>query len=96
MTGARDHRFNLASLAYDAATCGHGVAMGRLALVSRRLDKGHLVAADNRIASGAAYRILAPAMPSRLSAAMGFARWTADRLTHGQALARQLIEGPRA
>lgn len=88
----RDQRFNLASLAYDAAASGQGVAMGRLVLVSRRLRQGQLVAADARIAPGAAYRILARTAPGRRSAAMQFARWMADHLAEAQTAARDAVQ----
>lgn len=55
------HHFNLSQLAVGAALAGHGVAMGRAALVLDDLQSGRLVAPFGRpIASPAAYQFVEP------------------------------------
>ncbi len=87
----RDQRFNLAALAYDAASAGRGVAMGRLALASARLQSGALVAASAKVAPGAFYRIVGRGPGSDSIAVRRFVAWAKRHLLEAQTLARAAL-----
>jgi LysR family transcriptional regulator, glycine cleavage system transcriptional activator len=76
----QERRFNLASLAYDCAAMGQGLAVGRAVLIADRVRSGRLVAARQEQAPGASYRFFAgrPALP-RSPAAL-FAGWASARM----------------
>jgi DNA-binding transcriptional LysR family regulator len=78
---ARDQMFNLASLAYEAASAGHGVAMGRLCLVRNKLKARTLICAGQPVVSTASYRIFSPAKPRERNATTLFVNWAMHRLS---------------
>jgi len=87
-TGGR--HFNLAHLAYHAAMCDQGVAIGRAAIVNRLLGKGDLVAATGAApVSGAVYHVSTNRPGDPRSPVRQFAKWWREAMleTQGQTLA---------
>lgn len=83
-TSAR--HFNMAYLAYTAATRGQGVAMGRAVVVNRLMSRGELVAASEMTpVRGATYRIVTNRPGGVNSPVRRFARWWADAMAESQA-----------
>jgi LysR family glycine cleavage system transcriptional activator len=84
--------FNLAHLAYHAAMCDQGVAVGRSVIVNRLLSKGELVPAlDLPPAPGSTYRVVTSRPGDARSPARMFARWWRDALAETQAQTRALL-----
>lgn len=80
-----ERHFNLAHLAYHAALCDQGVAMGRAVLVNRLLQRGELIAAtDLPPVPGASYRIFAHRPGDARSPVRTFARWLAQAMERSQ------------
>jgi LysR family glycine cleavage system transcriptional activator len=90
-TGAR--HFNLAHLAYHAAMCDQGVAVGRSVTVNRLLSKGELVAAvDTPPVRGATYRVFTNRPGDSRSPVRRFARWWAEAVAETQAHTLSLLD----
>jgi len=71
-----ERHFNLAHLAYHAALCNQGVAIGRAVVVNRLMQKGELVAATPiPPVPGATFRILTHRPGGPQSPAQRFAAW---------------------
>jgi len=84
--------FNLAILAYHAAMCDQGVAIGRAVLISRLLSKGELVAAlDVPPVPGSVYRVLTNRPGSANSPVRRFAKWCHDAMAQTQEITLSLI-----
>ena len=80
-----DRHFNLAHLAYHAALCGQGLAIGRAVLVNRLLERGDLVAAtDLPPVPGASYRIVTHRPGPARSPVRKFAAWLIAEMEHSQ------------
>lgn len=90
------HRhFNLAHLAYHAAICSQGVAVGRAAVVNRLMTKGELVEAlDFPPVAGPTYRVLSHRPGDSRSPVRKFASWWADAMRETQAQTLALLQGP--
>lgn len=85
--------FNLAHLAYHAAMCDQGVAMGRSVIVNRLLAKSELVAAiDHPPAPGSLYRVLTHRPGDAKSPVRQFAKWWLAAMTETQSQTLALIE----
>lgn len=91
------HRhFNLAHLAYHAALCGQGIAVGRAVVVNRLLAKGELVVAfDRPPVLGPVYRLLAHRPGSHTSPVRRFASWWAKMIEATQKSTLTLLETER-
>jgi len=90
-TGAR--HFNLAHLAYHAAMCDQGVAVGRSVTVNRLLSKGELVAAvDTPPARGSTYHVSTNRPGDSRSPVRQFARWLAEAMAETQARTLSLLD----
>jgi len=90
-TAAR--HFNLAHLAYHAAMCEQGVALGRSVIVNRLLLKGELVAAaDHPPVPGPIYRVLTNRPGDARSPVRLFASWWAGAMAQTQAQTLSLLE----
>jgi LysR family glycine cleavage system transcriptional activator len=73
---AEDRHFNLSILAYHAATCDQGVAMGRAAIVHRLISRGELRAASPcEPVPGPSYRVVTHRPGDSRSPARLFAAW---------------------
>jgi len=93
-TGAR--HFNLAHLAYHAAMCDQGVAMGRSVTVNRLFSKGELVAAvDAPPAPGSTYHVFTNRPGDSKSPVRQFARWWAEAMAETQAQTLSLLESEK-
>ncbi|MBN8842206.1 MAG: LysR family transcriptional regulator [Sphingomonadales bacterium] len=80
-----DRHFNLAHLAYHAALCGQGMAMGRAVLINRLMERGELVAAtDLAPVPGASYRILTHRPGPARSPVRSFAAWLVAEMEQSQ------------
>jgi DNA-binding transcriptional LysR family regulator len=80
-----ERHFNLASLAYQAANHGQGMAMGRSVLVNGLLKMGSLVPGGNfPPVPGAQYRVLSPAEGAADSGCSRFAAWLVAGLARTQ------------
>lgn len=91
------HRhFNLAHLAYHAAVCGQGVAVGRATVVHRLMQKGELVEAlDYPPVAGPTYRVLSHRPGDARSSVRTFAKWWARAMAETQAQTLALLDKPR-
>lgn len=88
--GAR--HFNLAHLAYHAAMCDQGVAVGRSVIVNRLLGKGELVAAfEQRPVAGSVYRIVTNHPGDERSPVRQFANWWAAAMAETQMQTLELL-----
>lgn len=87
-TAAREfvHRhFNLAHLAYHAAMCDRGVAVGRAVVVNRLLLRGELIEASNLApVQGPTYRLLTHRPGDPRSPVRRFASWWAQAMQETQ------------
>lgn len=84
--------FNLAILAYHAAMCDQGVAMGRAVLINRLLSKGELVAAlDMPPVPGSVYRVLTNRPGSANSPVRRFAEWCHNAMARTQEMTLSLL-----
>lgn len=92
------HRhFNLAHLAYHAALCGQGIAMGRAVVVNRLLAKSDLVmATDEAPVPGPVYRLLSHRPGNRQSPARRFAAWWEKTIRATQEDTVGLVQGALA
>ena len=85
-------RFNNAHLAYHAAACDQGVAMGRAVTVNRLLRKGELVAATDLVpVLGSTYRIMTNRPGDARSPVRQFAKWLSQAMTETQAETLALV-----
>ncbi|PEQ11941.1 hypothetical protein B2G71_14250 [Novosphingobium sp. PC22D] len=93
----RDHaiaerQFNLAHLAYHAARCGQGVAIGRTVIVAGLMESGELVpASDLPPVAGAQYRIMANRPGNAQSPVRKFASWLVDKMEQSQTRAMACV-----
>jgi DNA-binding transcriptional LysR family regulator len=91
-TAAIDRHFNLSILAYYAAMCDQGVAMGRAAIVQRLVSKGELVAATTYApVPGASYRIVTHRPGEARSPVRQFSAWWARTMAETQAQMLSLL-----
>ena len=92
-----ERRFNLASLAYQTAIYGEGIALGRIVSVQRLLESGELVAAvDADLVSSASHRVLAREPAGTDARADRFVQWLTESLQQTQQdSARRLGVVPR-
>ena len=89
-----DRHFNLCILAYHAAMCDQGVAMGRAAIVQRLVSRGELVAATLYApVPGASYRVVTHRPGEARSPVRQFSEWWARTMTETQAQMLSLL-GP--
>lgn len=80
-----ERHYNLAHLAYHAALCGQGVAMGRVVLVNRLLNRGELIPATSLMpVRGASYRILTHRPGAAASPVRRFAAWLRTEMEKSQ------------
>jgi DNA-binding transcriptional LysR family regulator len=80
-----DRHFNLSHLAYHAALCGQGVAIGRAVLVNRLIGRGELIAAsDLPPTPGASYRVMTARPGDGRSAVRKFAQWIIQAMEQTQ------------
>jgi DNA-binding transcriptional LysR family regulator len=80
-----ERHFNLAHLAYHAALCDQGVAIGRAVLVNRLLGRGELIAAtDLPPVPGASYRVFAHRPGNARSPVRKFASWLVQAMERSQ------------
>ncbi len=80
-----ERRFNLASLVYDCAAMGQGLAVGRAVLIADRVRSGRLVAARDGQAPGASYRFFGSRPATPRSPAAQFAGWATTRMEDARA-----------
>lgn len=87
-----ERQFNLASLAYQTATFGAGLVLGRLVSVQRSLESGELVAATKAAPlASASHRVLAREAAGTDARADCFVAWLVHSMQQTQArAARQL------
>jgi LysR family glycine cleavage system transcriptional activator len=84
--------FNLALLAYHAAMCDQGVAIGRAVLINRLLSKGELVAAiDAPPVPGSVYRVLTNRPGGANSPVRRFAKWCHEAMARTQEMTLSLL-----
>lgn len=87
-----DRHFNLSILAYHAATCDQGVAMGRAAIVHRLISRGELRAASQCApVPGPSYRVVTHRPGDVRSPARLFADWWARKVKETQQQTLTLI-----
>lgn len=80
-----ERHFNLAHLAYHAALCDQGVAIGRAVLVNRLLQRGELIAASELPAvPGASYHVFAHRPGNARSPLRKFASWLVQAMERSQ------------
>lgn len=80
-----ERHYNLAHLAYHAALCGQGVAVGRAVLINRLLNRGELIpATDLPPVRGASYRIMANRPGPARSPVRRFAAWLVTEMEQSQ------------
>jgi LysR family glycine cleavage system transcriptional activator len=91
--GTPERRFNLASLAYDCAALGQGVALGRVVLIGDRVQSGRLVAAHAARAPGASYRFFSHRPAPAHSHQALFVAWATGRMALTQAETLAALEG---
>ena len=83
---AGSRHFNLAQLAYHAAMCDQGVAIGRSVTVNRLLTRGELVSAlDLKPVPGSTYRMLTNRPGTARSPVQLFAKWWQEAMAETQA-----------
>ncbi|RYY27349.1 MAG: LysR family transcriptional regulator [Sphingomonadales bacterium] len=84
--GPRTERhFNLAHLAYHAAMCDRGIAMGRSVVVNRLMTRGELILAlDVPPVAGPTFRVLTHRPGNAHSPAKRFAAWWAKAMRETQ------------
>jgi len=84
-TPVTDRHFNLSILAYHAAMCDQGVALGRAAIVQRLVQRGELVPATPYApVQGPSYRIVTHRPGDARSPVRQFAAWWARTMTDTQ------------
>ena len=89
-----ERHFNLAHLAYHAALCGQGVAIGRAVLVNRLMNRGELIAATELPpVPGASYRIMAHRPGPARSPVHKFSAWLVAEMERSQQLTLEMIAG---
>lgn len=89
-----ERHFNLAHLAYHAALCGQGVAVGRAVLINRLLHRGELIpATDLPPVRGASYRIMANRPGPARSPVRRFASWLITEMKLSQQETLAMISG---
>jgi len=87
-----DRHFNLSILAYHAAMCDQGIAMGRAAIVQRLVQRGELVpAAPYAPVPGPSYRIVTHRPGDARSPVRQFAAWWARTMTETQSQMLALV-----
>ncbi|QXQ08032.1 LysR family transcriptional regulator [Sphingosinicellaceae bacterium] len=87
-----DRHFNLSILAYHAALCDQGIAMGRAAIVQRLVQRGELVLATPYAPiPGPSYRVMTHRPGDARSPARQFAAWWTRTMTETQAQMLTLI-----
>ncbi len=91
-----ERRFNLASLAYDGAAMGQGIAVGRAVLVVDRVRSGRLVAARSEQAPGASYRFFGSRPTPPRSAVALFVDWASTRMISARTAALALLAAQSA
>lgn len=80
-----ERHYNLAHLAYHAALCGQGVAMGRSVLINRLLTRGELILATSLpYVRGASYRIMTHRPGPASSPVRRFASWLRAEMAESQ------------
>ncbi|MBV6422982.1 MAG: HTH-type transcriptional regulator DsdC [Steroidobacteraceae bacterium] len=80
-----ERHYNLAHLAYHAALCGQGVAMGRVVLINRLLGRGELIPATPLApVRGASYRIVTHRPGAAFSPVRRFASWLYTEMEESQ------------
>jgi LysR family transcriptional regulator, glycine cleavage system transcriptional activator len=91
---AMTRHFNVALLAYHAAMCNQGVAIGRAVLINRLLSKGELVSAfDAPPVPASFYRMLTNRPGSANSPVRRFAKWCRDGMARTQESTLALLTG---
>lgn len=89
-----ERHYNLAHLAYHAALCGQGVAVGRAVLINRLFNRGELIAAtDLPPVRGASYRIMAHRPGPARSPVRRFASWLVTEMEQSQRQTLAMIAG---
>jgi DNA-binding transcriptional LysR family regulator len=89
-----ERHYNLAHLAYHAALCGQGVAVGRAVLINRLLNRGELIPATNLPpVRGASYRIMAHRPGPARSPVRRFASWLLTEMEQSQRETLSMISG---
>ncbi|CAN5564489.1 LysR substrate-binding domain-containing protein [soil metagenome] len=87
-----DRHFNLSILAYHAAMCDQGIAMGRAAIVQRLVQRGELIpAAPYAPVPGPSYRIVTHRPGDARSPVRQFAAWWARTMTETQSQMLALV-----
>lgn len=87
-----ERHFNLAHLAYHAALCGQGVAIGRAVLVNRLIEHGELIAATSLPpVRGASYRIMSNRPGHARSPARRFAEWLVAEMDSSQKRTLEMV-----
>ena len=94
-TPVTDRHFNLSILAYHAALCDQGVAMGRAAIVQRLVQRGELVlATPYPPILGPSYRVVTHRPGDARSPVRLFAAWWAAAMSETQSQMLALIAPP--
>jgi len=87
-----DRHFNLALLAYHAAMCDQGIAVGRSVIVNRLLSKGELItAAESPPVPGLSYWIMTNRPGNAGSPVQRFAKWWEEAMTETQSHTLSLL-----
>ncbi|MEJ0028835.1 MAG: LysR family transcriptional regulator [Rhizomicrobium sp.] len=87
-----ERHFNMAHLAYHAAMCGQGIAVGRAIIVHRLLNKGDLMlAGEMEPVPSAHYRVVTHRPGDSRSAVRIFTAWLGKTLAATQAQAAALM-----
>lgn len=93
---ASERHFNLAHLAYHAALCGQGIAIGRSVVVNRLIERGELVPAlDRPPVPGPTFRLLTHRPGDARSPARRFALWWEESMQRTQKATLDLIAARR-
>lgn len=83
--GVTERHFNMAHLAYHAAMCGRGLAMGRAVIVNRLMTRGELtLALDAPPVPGPTFRFLTHRPGNSDSPVRRFAAWSAKAMRETQ------------
>lgn len=89
-----ERHYNLAHLAYHAALCGQGIAMGRSVLINRLLSRGELIpATELPPVRGASYRIMTHRPGPALSPVRRFSSWLQTEMEESQRQTLATISG---